>query len=175
MDSALAQWDENESSTPDKEWAALQQVKLLNVPGDIDHDHDNIPQRITKTNLDEIPTMTEMVRAIAGLKGDKAPGGGVRYSWEDLAMATTEDVWMPREVHNYDRGSTYWNDGESTSEALYQVMDALAMKHREGWRRLVHRSAVYARDFGTTNMSMRVKGKIYRAIVLSTFLYGAEA
>ena len=86
--------------------------KLLNVPGDIDHDHDNIPQRITKTNLDEIPTMTEMVRAIAGLKGDKAPGGCVRYSWEDLAMATTEDVWMPREVHNYDRGSTYWNDGE---------------------------------------------------------------
>ena len=27
-------------------------------------------------------------------------------------MATTEEVWMPREVHNYDRGSTYRNDGE---------------------------------------------------------------
>ena len=30
--------------------------KLLNVPGDIDHEAlDNIPQRITKTSLDEIP------------------------------------------------------------------------------------------------------------------------
>ena len=26
MDSALAQWEEKESSTPDQEWAALQQV-----------------------------------------------------------------------------------------------------------------------------------------------------
>ena len=50
--------------------------KLLNVPGDIDHDAlDNIPQRITKISLDEIPTMDEMARAIAGLKEGKAPGG----------------------------------------------------------------------------------------------------
>ena len=50
--------------------------KLLNVPGDIDHEAlDNIPQRITKTSLDEIPTMDEMARAIAGLKDGKAPGG----------------------------------------------------------------------------------------------------
>ena len=27
-------------------------------------------------------------------------------------MATTEEVWMPREVQNYDLGSTYGNDGE---------------------------------------------------------------
>ena len=34
--------------------------KVLNVPGDIDHKAlDNIPQRITKTSLDEIPTMAE--------------------------------------------------------------------------------------------------------------------
>ena len=40
----------------------------LNVPGDIYHDAlDTIPQRITKTSLDEIPT-------IAGLRDDKAPG-----------------------------------------------------------------------------------------------------
>ena len=40
--------------------------KLLYVPGDIDHEAlDNIPQRITKTSLDEIPTMDEMARAIA--------------------------------------------------------------------------------------------------------------
>ena len=50
--------------------------KLLNIPGDIDHEAlDNIPQRITKTSLDEIPTMDEMPRAIAGLKDGKAPGG----------------------------------------------------------------------------------------------------
>ena len=49
--------------------------KLLNVPNDIDHEAlDNIPQRITKTCLDEIPTMNEMARAIAGLKDSKAPG-----------------------------------------------------------------------------------------------------
>ena len=50
--------------------------KPLNVPGDTDHDAlDNIPQRIIKTSLDEIPTMTEMARAFAGLKDCKAPGG----------------------------------------------------------------------------------------------------
>ena len=50
--------------------------KLLNVPGDIDHEAlDNIPQRITKTSLDEISTMAEMARAIAGLKDGKVPGG----------------------------------------------------------------------------------------------------
>ncbi|KAK2188888.1 hypothetical protein NP493_120g00036 [Ridgeia piscesae] len=50
--------------------------KLLNVPGDIDHEAlDNIPQRITKTSLDESPTMAEMARAIAGLKDGKARGG----------------------------------------------------------------------------------------------------
>ena len=27
-------------------------------------------------------------------------------------MAATEEVWMPREFHNYDPGSTYRNDGE---------------------------------------------------------------
>ena len=50
--------------------------KLLNVHGDINHEAlDNIPQRITKTSLDEITTMDEMARAIAGLKDGKAPGG----------------------------------------------------------------------------------------------------
>ena len=50
--------------------------KLLNVPGDIGHEAlDNIPQRIIKTSLDEIPKMDEMARTIAGLKDGKAPGG----------------------------------------------------------------------------------------------------
>ena len=42
----------------------------------IDHEAlDNIPQCITKTSFYEIPTMAEMVRAIASLKDGKAPGG----------------------------------------------------------------------------------------------------
>ena len=27
-------------------------------------------------------------------------------------MAATEEAWVPREVHNYDRGSIYRNDGD---------------------------------------------------------------
>ena len=50
--------------------------KIMNIPGDIDRKAlDNIPQRIAKTCLDEIPTMDEMARAIVGLKDGKAPGG----------------------------------------------------------------------------------------------------
>ena len=59
--------------------------KLLIVPGDIYHEAlDNIPQRITKTSLDEIPTMDEMARAIADLKDGKAPG----------ADGIPAEVWM---------------------------------------------------------------------------------
>jgi len=40
--------------------------KLLNVPGDVDHETlYNIPKDITKTSFDEIPTMGELARAIA--------------------------------------------------------------------------------------------------------------
>ena len=50
--------------------------KLFNVPGDIDHEAlGNIPQRMTKTSLDDIPTMAEMARAITGLQDGKASGG----------------------------------------------------------------------------------------------------
>ena len=46
--------------------------KLFNVTGYIDHEAlDNIPQRITKPSFDEIPTIDEMARAIAGLKDGK--------------------------------------------------------------------------------------------------------
>ena len=49
--------------------------KLLNVPGDVDHEAlDNIQQRITKTSLGKIPTMVDMVRAIAGLKAKHLGG-----------------------------------------------------------------------------------------------------
>ena len=48
------------------------------------------------------------------------------------------------------------------------------MKYRGGWLRLVHLSADYVGHWNNHHLSMRVKGKIYRAIVLSTLLYGAE-
>ena len=48
------------------------------------------------------------------------------------------------------------------------------MKYRGGWPRLVHLSADYVRDWNNHHVSMRVKGKIYHAIVLSTLLHGAE-
>ena len=120
-------------------------------------------------------------------------------------MAVTEEVWLPREVHNYDRGYTYsakemqkivdafsdasnkfglkikikktevlyqpnstrtreediMVDGNKLNSVLeftylgstlYRVMDALTMKYRGGWPRLVHLSADYARDSGTTIM-----------------------
>ena len=44
----------------------------------------------------------------------------------------------------------FWNS--PTLEALYQVKDALTMKYRGGWPRLVHLSANYARNSGTTTM-----------------------
>ena len=44
----------------------------------------------------------------------------------------------------------FWNS--PTSEAQYQVMDALTMKYRGGWPRLVHLSADYARDSVPTTM-----------------------
>ena len=39
---------------------------------------------------------------------------------------------------------------EVTYLGLYQVMDALTMKYRGGWPRLVHLSANHARDSGTS-------------------------
>ena len=44
----------------------------------------------------------------------------------------------------------FWNS--PTTEALYDIMDALTMKYRGGWPRLMHRSADYARDSGITTM-----------------------
>ena len=49
--------------------------KVLNVPGDIDYEAlDNVPQRIIKTSLNEIPTRAVMARAIACLNDGKIPG-----------------------------------------------------------------------------------------------------
>ena len=49
--------------------------KLLNVPGDIDHEAlDTIPHRVTKTSLEEISTMANWARAIVGMKDGKTPG-----------------------------------------------------------------------------------------------------
>ncbi|KAK2151573.1 hypothetical protein NP493_2600g00002 [Ridgeia piscesae] len=65
--------------------------KLLNVPGDIDHEAlDNIPECITKTCFDEIPTVEEMARTIVCLKDGKAPGGDGIYAdvWKQSVQQT---------------------------------------------------------------------------------------
>ena len=80
--------------------------KLLYIHGDIDHEAlDNIPHRTTKTSFDDIPTMDDMARAIAGLKDGKAPGGdgipaevwkyvtrdvvgSVPQAWKDASIVT---------------------------------------------------------------------------------------
>ena len=50
--------------------------KLLNVPGDIKPEVlENIQTRCVNADLDEKPTMDEMVRAIKGLKDGKTRGG----------------------------------------------------------------------------------------------------
>ena len=63
-------------------------LKPFNVSGDIVHEAlDNIPQRITKTCLDEIPTMDEMARAISGLKasgGDGIPAEVWKHGGDSL-------------------------------------------------------------------------------------------
>ena len=42
--------------------------------------------------------------------------------------------------------SLFWNSPTS------EVIDALTMKYRGGWQRLVHFSADYAINYGTTTM-----------------------
>ena len=63
--------------------------KLLNVPGDIEHEAlVNVQQRITNTCLDEIPNMDEMARAIAGLKalgGDRIPAEVWKHGGDNLS------------------------------------------------------------------------------------------
>ena len=42
-------------------------------------------------------------------------------------MAATEEVWMPREVDNYDRGSTYRNDGECRLSVGGEVSESFSV------------------------------------------------
>ena len=71
--------------------------KLLNVPGDIEHEAlVNIQQRITNTCLDEIPNMDEMARAIAGLK-DAKHLGVMEFL---LKYGSTEETICPTDCTN---------------------------------------------------------------------------
>ena len=54
-------------------------------------------------------------------------------------------------------------------------IDALVMKYREGWPWLASFGRLSQRLWNNHHVSMRVKGKIYRSIVLSILLYGAKA
>ena len=60
----------------------------------------------------------------------------------------TEVLYHPTSTRTREEDITV--DGNKLNSV--QVMDALTMKHRGGWPRLVHLSADYARDSGTTTM-----------------------
>ena len=99
--------------------------------------------------------MAEMARAITSLK-EKHLG-----EMEFLLKygSTEETLYQPNSTRTreedimVDRNKLHSVlENSPTSEAAYQVMDALAMKYRGGWPRLMHLSADYARDSGTTTM-----------------------
>ena len=76
-----------------------------------------------------------------------------------INIKKTEVLYQPNSTRTreedimVDGNKLNWNS--PTSEALYQVMDALMLKYRGGWPRLAHLSADYARDSGTTTMCPR--------------------
>ena len=43
---------------------------------------------------------------------------GIQHRWEDWTMASAEEIWMPRKVHNHDRKFAYRNDGEQSLHAI---------------------------------------------------------
>ena len=107
--------------------------KLLNVPGDIDHEAlDNIPQRIIKTSIHEIPTMDEVARVIAGLKDGKAPGGdGIsaevwKHAGDNLFSRLHQLITTAREVgsvpQTWEDASivTIYNKGDRTECGNYR-------------------------------------------------------
>ena len=133
--------------------------KILNVPDrpdDIDHEAlDNIPQRITKTSLDEIPTMDEMAKAIAGLKDGKAPGGDgilaevwkhagdnmfnrlhqlITYAWEVDAVP---QAWKVASI------VTIYNKGDRTDSGNYRGISLLSIAGKIFARILLNRLSTH--------------------------------
>ena len=53
-------------------------------------------------------------------------------------------------------------------------MVTLKQNYKREWQRPACHSGAFKKDSGITTMCHRVKGKIYRAIILCTLLYGAE-
>jgi len=67
------------------EWRPSLTARELWQDGDIDYEAlNNILQRITKSSLDEIPTIDEMDRAIASLKDGKAPAVVWKHGGDNL-------------------------------------------------------------------------------------------
>ena len=64
----------------------------------------------------------------------------------------------------------FWNS--PTLEAIYQVMDALTMKYRGGWPRIVHPLADYARDSGTGHLMRMSPDRLPKQILYSQLTSG---
>ncbi|KAK2164971.1 hypothetical protein NP493_1390g00004 [Ridgeia piscesae] len=174
-------------------------LKLLNVPGDIDHETlEKVPQRNSKTNLDEIPTMDEMARAIAGLKDSKAPeGDGIPAEMQKIVDAfsdapksfglkiditNTEVLYQPNSTSTREEDIIF--DGKKLSSVLeFIYRGSIASSngcigddtHMRMATFSVNLGRLRQRLWNNEHVPMRVKGKLYRAIELPTLLYGAEA
>ena len=124
--------------------------KLFNVPDNIDLEAlDNIPQCITKTSLDEIPTMDEMATAIAGLRDGKAAVGD----------------GIPSEV---------WKHGGDNLFSRVHQLTTNAWEVRSVPQALKHASIVtiYKKDDRTDcgNSLLSIAGKIFARFLLNRFL-----
>ena len=130
--------------------------KLFNVTGDIDHEAlDNIPQRIIKPSLDEIPTMDEMGRVIAGLKGGKAPGGdgisaevwkhGGDNLFSRLHQLITNAWEMGSVPHAWKDASivTIYKEGDRTDCGNYRGISLLAIAGKIFARILLNRLSTH--------------------------------
>ena len=110
---------------------------------------------------------------------------GVLYCSEDRSVAATEDVWMPREVRNYDIKALHTGmmANVSVGGVSFSVMSVVKQDCVLAPTLLsIFLSAMLNEAFRDTGDVVYIyssqcwlkAGKIYRAIVLSTLLYGAE-
>ena len=110
--------------------------KLLNIDREA---LNNIPQHITKTSLDEIPTMDEMARAIAGQKDGKAAGGdGIpaevwKHGGDNLfsrlhqLITNAWEVGFVQQAWKVASIVTKYKKGDRTDCATYRVISLLSI------------------------------------------------
>ena len=186
MDSALAQWEEKENSTPDEEWAALQQV-VYNTAKTYLGKPDRKHQDWFDPNDQELQTLMsrrdQAHQRVLQTKNivDAFSNASKKFGLK-INIKKTEVLYQPNSTRT--REEDIMVDGNklnSVMEFTYlgSTISSDGCIDDEIQRRMAKASASFGRLrqrlWNNHHVSMRVKGKIYRAIVLSTLLYGAEA